>query len=120
MSQEAKPREFWIWKDYDKVTWDFTAQANKPVFEDRCFHVIEKSYADQLQAELADFKAREIAHLALIQDLQKGIKAKDELLRECEQAMEAVLYNNHTTTLRFSELIYLALRKIKKLREIIK
>jgi len=48
---------------------------------------IEKSYADKLQAEIQSLKAREIAHLALIQDSRKRIKSKDELLRECEKAL---------------------------------
>ena len=44
-----------------------------------------------LQAELAAIKAREISHLALIQDYRKGLKLKNELLRECEKAINKAI-----------------------------
>lgn len=47
-----KPREFWIWNEYDKKTWDFKAQAQKPVHEDACFHVIEYSEVERLREQL--------------------------------------------------------------------
>lgn len=60
---ESKPRE-----------WDVPLctliSANNPVTSyGEVVHVIEKSYADQLQSEL---------------------KAKDELLRECEETLQSI------------------------------
>ena len=91
---ESKAREFWLLKDADGVkNADYlTHEPTRHTISD-FIHVIEKSFADKLQAELADLKAREIAHLALIQDYRKGLKLKNELLRECEKALEMIATN---------------------------
>lgn len=72
---------------YDEMTSqrdDFWKQIQR--LEQNCTDFRDKK--DQLQAELEALKVREIAHLALIQDLQKGIKTKDGLLRECVTLIE--------------------------------
>ena len=63
---ESKAREFWLDMQDDPYSED-EIWTYKPRHRNDLIHVIEKSAYDQLQSEL---------------------KAKDELLRECEKALE--------------------------------
>ncbi len=73
MNQPVKPMEFKFTEDsiikghYHSVMPERVWKDLDQDFHNRAIHVIEKSYADKLQAELAK---------------------KDELLRECEKALE--------------------------------
>lgn len=60
MSQEPRePREFWIYKQGEgTANPDYQAIEPKEGVED-FYHVIEKSYADQLKSELAQCRERE-------------------------------------------------------------
>lgn len=119
MTEASKVREFWIDEGANGFDLGFVRRwvAEFPhkdsLVDQEHIHVIEKSFADKLQSENETFKTREIAHLVLIQDLQfqladrsekyriamdKGVdiladrvKQKDELLRECEEALDQSL-----------------------------
>lgn len=48
---------------------------------------------DQKDREIEALKAREIAHLALIQDSRKRIKSKDELLAKSKEQLEVLIHS---------------------------
>lgn len=66
MTTEFKARQFWLDMQDDPYSED-EIWTYKPGHRNDLIHVVEKSYADKLQVELAK---------------------KDELLRECEKALE--------------------------------